>query len=105
VNVAKRFFELRQTCSSCPEAYNVFHEDHGFVGYLQLRSRFFTATLGCDSYTSRIVYSAETRGDGRFEPEERDYHLNEGCKALKEAMQEQAVRPEDLIFEFGPSQE
>jgi hypothetical protein len=105
LNVAKRFFELRQTCSSCPEAYNVFHEDHGFVGYLQVRNHFFTAVYGGDSYTSRTVYSSETRGDGCLDPHERDFHLNEGCKALKEAMQEQAVRPEDLIFEFGPAQE
>lgn len=69
-------FKLKQTCGACPEAYDVFHNDD-YVGTIRLRH-------GCVAarFAGVCVYSEKTRGDGIFEEDEREHHLNAACKAI-----------------------
>lgn len=65
-------YELVQTCVACPEQYDVFNGER-LVGYFRLRHGVFDACyLGV---LGKIVYSAETIGDGVFAVHERDWHL------------------------------
>jgi len=34
----------------------------------------------------QVVYESPTRGDGAFDEDERSYHLNQACLALKDAL-------------------
>jgi hypothetical protein len=70
---------LVQTCDACPEQYDVFEGDE-LVGYLRLRHGHFRAHYG--GYDGVVVYEAYPRGDGIFEPGERDYHLEKAKAAL-----------------------
>jgi len=71
--------DLKQTCSACPEQYDVF-KDGSQVGYLRLRHGEFRADYGiCGGET---VYEAEPAGDGVFEDDERGFYLAEAVKAL-----------------------
>ncbi len=72
--------ELVETCGACPEQYDAFYEDEE-VGYLRLRHGYFRA-----EYRGRLVYDANTIGDGLFEYEERDEHLTKARKAIFKAM-------------------
>lgn len=75
-------FTLKMTCGACPESYDVYHEGKR-VGSLRLRHRMFTA-----EYDGLVVYRTSTKGDGCFASEgERDYFLNEACKAILASMQ------------------
>lgn len=70
---------LSMTCEACPEQYDAFIGDKQ-VGYLRLRhGRFRVDYPECGGET---VYSADPRGDGIFEPSERDYYLTEAKKAI-----------------------
>lgn len=76
-------FKIRlvQTCGACPEQYDAFHSETGEeIGYLRLRHGCFTA-----EYKGMNVYGAETRGDGCFDSNERDYFLHKACEAIIEA--------------------
>lgn len=77
---------LEKTCEACPEQYDAFEGEH-IVGYLWLRHgefRVWYPDLG-----GEIIYEASTKGDGMFEPEERDYHIG---KALEEIRKRLPVR-------------
>lgn len=68
--------KLVQTCGACPEQYDVYQGDL-LVGYMRLRhGAFRTDCLG------ETVYMADPRGDGSFEGDERDYYLEQGCRAI-----------------------
>jgi hypothetical protein len=96
-------FRLNQTCGACPEQYDVYRGDEQ-VGYLRLRHGYFRAEafVNCERKT---VYEAYPRGDGIFQSEERDFYLNQACKAIADclAAAEAEVEAEELLFEFGPS--
>lgn len=68
--------KLIQTCSACPEQYDVYSKDE-HVGYMRLRHGFFYAE--CNGIR---VYEANPNGDGIFEINERDKYLNEACQAI-----------------------
>lgn len=74
-------FELVQTSSACPEQYDVY-DDEGQVGYLRLRHGYFRAQAYSPS--GPVVYSAETIGDGIFDPSERERHLSAAVAAISE---------------------
>ncbi len=76
-------FKLVQTCSACPEQYDVFLKDDPteMVGYLRLRHGHFRA-----EHMGQTVYESTTKGDGIFDSDERSYHLNQACLAIKDAM-------------------
>ena len=71
--------ELAQTCSACPEQYDVFL-DKRLIGYLRLRHGHFTASY--PDAKGAVVYEAETEGDGAFEDHERSFYLTEAVKSL-----------------------
>lgn len=72
-------YELVQTCSACPEQYDVF-KDGKIVGYLRLRHGSFRADVpDCGGKT---VYTSNTKGDGCFEPEEKELELNNAIEAI-----------------------
>ena len=76
-------FKLVQTCGACPEQYDVYLKDNPteMVGYLRLRHGHFRA-----EHMDQVVYESPTRGDGAFDEDERSYHLNQACLALKDAL-------------------
>jgi hypothetical protein len=76
-------FKLVQTCSACPEQYDVYLKDDPteMVGYLRLRHGYFRA-----EHMGQTVYESTTKGDGIFDSDERSYHLNQACIAIKDAM-------------------
>jgi hypothetical protein len=71
-------FKLVQTCGACPEQYD---DPTEMVGYLRLRHGHFRA-----EHMDQVVYESPTRGDGAFDEDERSYHLNQACLALKDAL-------------------
>lgn len=79
-------FTLRQTCFACPEQYDVYLNG-ARVGYLRLRHGYFYAECPVDS---EPVYTAHPRGDGIFEPDERDYHLDKAVAAIRAKITGQA---------------
>ena len=68
---------LVQTCNACPEQYDVF-EGEELIGYMRLRHGYFRA-----EYKDKIVYSANPRGDGIFEDDERETYLKAAKKAIR----------------------
>ena len=71
---------LVKTCGACPEQYDVFQDDE-LVGYLRLRHGYFRAHLGGPG--GEVVYESRTNGDGIFESDEREYHLERAKSAIK----------------------
>jgi len=71
---------LEQTCSACPEQYNVFLGED-IVGYMRLRPGYFYAEA-----FEQTVYEASPNGDGIFGPVERPFHLSLACKAIRETI-------------------
>jgi len=81
--IKKENLNLVQTCGACPEQYDVFLEDRQ-VGYLRLRHGQFRADyLNCGDES---VYSSSTIGDGVFEADERDIHINNALNAICEKL-------------------
>ncbi len=77
-------FELVQTCGACPEQYDVFVNGN-IVAYLRLRHGYFRADYpDCGGET---IYEACPKGDGIFEPDERDFYLYEAVKAIEKRME------------------
>ena len=73
---------LVQTCSMCPEQYDVKDQDGNMLGYLRLRWGQFT--VQCPDYGGETVYSAEPNGDGMFDDEEREMYLTCAKYAIAE---------------------
>jgi hypothetical protein len=78
-------YMLQQTCSACPEQYDVF-KNSVQVGYLRLRHGFFYADVpNCGGTT---VYESDTIGDGCFDDdEERAFHLTNAIVAIDAELQ------------------
>lgn len=70
---------LYQTCSACPEQYDVFFGETQ-IGYLRLRHGNFRATYPDVGGTD--VFYAAPKGDGIFEEDERMPYLEKAVKAL-----------------------
>ena len=65
--------KLKMTCGACPEQYDAKMGGRQ-VGYLRLRHGHFTVTV--PDVGGEVVYSANTKGDGCFDDDEKDYHLD-----------------------------
>jgi hypothetical protein len=75
-------YDIIQTCSACPEQYDVF-KDGIQVGYLRLRhGRFYASVPNC---SDNIVYEACPRGDGCFYDDERIKYLTAAIKSIENA--------------------
>jgi hypothetical protein len=68
------------TCGGCPEQYDVYLGGEQ-VGYLRLRHGHFTADA-LDGELEEEVYSAAPRGDGNFDPGEREAYLTQACMSI-----------------------
>lgn len=64
---------LVQTCGACPEQYDAFLGDKQ-VGYLRLRHGLFRVEF--EHCGGETLLQANTKGDGIFEEDEREYWLN-----------------------------
>jgi hypothetical protein len=74
-------YHLQQTCSACPEQYDVFDNNDKQVAYLRLRHGHFRADVPeCGVET---VYSANPEGDGCFLESERVKYLTEAILAVQ----------------------
>lgn len=71
------------TCGACPEQYDVFDGEQQ-VGYLRLRHGWFRAD--CPDVGGKTVHEAYPRGDGIFNDDEREAHLVEAVKKIREWM-------------------
>lgn len=76
--------KLVQTCGACPEQYEAFiynNETREFdeIGYLRLRHGYFYAEY---LPTGDVVYDSYPQGDGCFETNERQHHLDNACEEL-----------------------
>lgn len=81
-------YDLKLTCGACPEQYDVFL-DGSKVGYLRLRHGRFRADVpDCGGET---VHSSYPNGDGIFDEDERDYHLNAAIDAIDERLKENPI--------------
>ena len=75
----KSEINLIMTCGACPEQYDAIYQGKT-IGYLRLRHGYFSVDYSdCGGET---VYSANPKGDGIFESEERDFYLNKARKAI-----------------------
>jgi hypothetical protein len=70
---------LEQTSVACPEQYNACYNGRA-IGYLRLRHGVFYA-----NYNGKTVYMTSTIGDGIFDSDERDEHLNKAKKKIAKA--------------------
>lgn len=75
-------YELRLTCYSCPEQYDVFDKYRTQVAYLRLRHGKFYAAV--PDVGGKIVYESLTIGDGIFDQNERMEHLNKAIESIQE---------------------
>ena len=72
-------YTLKETCSACPEQYEVFKDDKQ-VGYLRLRHGYFYASV--PDCSDNLVYEAYPEGDGMFNSDEREKYLYEAVRAI-----------------------
>ena len=73
--------DLVMTSGACPEQYDAMLDGEQ-VGYLRLRNGYFRVDYGYSG--GETVYTAETIGDGLFDEDERDFHLDSAKRALAE---------------------
>lgn len=72
--------ELRLTCVSHPEQYDVY-DGAKQVAYFRLRhGEFYAAVPECGG---EIIHEAEPDGDGFFEEHERQEHLTAAVRAVR----------------------
>lgn len=71
--------ELVCTCEGCPEQYDAVL-DGATIGYLRLRHGRFTVQAGGSAGPE--LHVARPRGDGVFEPDEREGHLRTAREVL-----------------------
>lgn len=73
--------ELRVTCESHPEQYDVYDGDTQ-VAYFRLRHGYFSADV--PSCGGKRVFEAEPNGSGLFDDDERQGFLEAAVKAVRE---------------------
>lgn len=75
-------YRLQQTCSACPEQYDVFDDLGQQVAYFRLRHGGFRVNV--PDHGGEEVYHANPKGDGVFHNDERVKYLTEGILAVQE---------------------
>lgn len=87
-------YELVSTCGSHPEQYDVLL-DGKQVGYLRLRHGSFR--VDCPEQGGETVFRSEPRGDGEFEDDEREIHLNAAVASIDAYLSRNPVRSSELV--------
>lgn len=91
-------YRLVQTCSACPEQYDVFDDLGQQVAYFRLRHGDFTVDV--PDADGVQVYHAEPKGDGVFYDDERVKYLTEAILAVQEYyINRRWYKQEDFNFE------
>jgi len=75
-------YRLRQTCSACPEQYDVFDDLGQQVAYFRLRHGGFRVNV--PDHGGEEIYHANPEGDGIFMDAERVRYLTEAVLAVQE---------------------
>lgn len=75
----KTNIRLDQTCWACPEQYSAYINEQQ-VGYLRLRHGHFRVEF--PDCGGKLLYSAEPKGDGCFDDDEREFYLNAAKQAI-----------------------
>lgn len=79
-------YDLKMTCSACPEQYDVFKNGEQ-VGYLRLRHGEFTAEVpNCGGET--VLETEEMNGEGIFDDDERTEYLTMAIDAVDKYLKE-----------------
>lgn len=78
---------LQKTCEACPEQYDAFLDGRQ-VGYLRLRHGTFR--VDCPDSGGETVLRLHPKGDGVFEPDEREAHLAQAVAAIEAWLARQA---------------
>lgn len=74
-------YRLERTCFACPEQYDVYAGDH-MVAYFRLRHGGFRVDVpDCGGET---IYTANPKGDGIFDDEERVHYLTKAILKVQE---------------------
>lgn len=79
--------QLVQTCMACPEQYDAILGDTlsgTQVGYLRLRHGHFQVRY--PDVQGEVIYEADTKGDGLFESEEREFHLGKALEMIRKKL-------------------
>ena len=82
--------KLVQTCGACPEQYDAFL-DGKEVGYLRLRHGYFRVDY--PHHGGETIYSANPRGEGAFEDDEREKYLKKAKKKIYKALLKDKQNP------------
>ena len=88
-------YRLQQTCSACPEQYDVFDCLGNQVAYFRLRHGLFRAEV--PDVGGDFVYGAYTNGDGVFAENERVQELTNAILKVQEYYINGKWREEDDI--------
>jgi hypothetical protein len=75
-------YRLQQTCSACPEQYDVFDDLGQQVAYFRLRHGGFRVDV--PDASGETIYTANPKGDGAFFDDERVHYLTCGILAVQE---------------------
>lgn len=80
--------QLIQTCSACPEQYDVFYKNLK-VGYLRLRHGEFTVEY--PDCGGELLYFAYPKGDGMFDDNERDAYLMDAERVILDKLKNKVI--------------
>lgn len=75
-------YRISQTCSACPEQYEVFDTFNQQVAYFRLRHGQFSVCV--PDHTGAEIYTVNPEGDGIFSNEERVKYLTLAVLAVQE---------------------
>lgn len=87
--------ELRKLDDNYYEEYAAYC-DYQMVGYLKIQNGHFS--VRCPNADGMLVCSGHPNGDNEFESYERNRYLNDGCKKIKEWMEENRQNEEEVEF-------
>jgi len=85
--IKKIHVQLVMTCPAHPEQYDVLDNRKRCYAYLRLRHGHFTVRVPKSG--GEVVYESDTKGDGLFDEEEREYQLENAMKAIQKEYKKQ----------------
>ena len=91
MNLLIHGYRVVLTCFACPEQYDVHDDEGNIVAYFRLRHGTFS--VQCPDVGGEVVYTAQTKGDGIFEDDERMKHLYTAILAVQEWQIRERFKP------------
>lgn len=93
----KPIFYLEETCGACPESWNVYTEEDGYLGYLYVRHGSYTVW---DTGDNQVYCNRDIKGDGLFDYDEREHYMKIGCVKLYNTYKDKQIKSEDYFNEY-----